>query len=70
MNEIRLLLHDILNALSIARGLNEGVQSALQGELVMTTEQCIEKLSRSIKAMDRVEDSLLKIRASVQDNDK
>lgn len=50
-----LLLHEILNALAIARGLTEGVQSSLMGQLELTPEQKLEKLTRAIKAMDRIE---------------
>lgn len=66
MNEIRPLLHEILNALSIARGLAEGVESSLNGELELTKEQCLDKLKRSFKAMDRIETAAQEIRTQIQ----
>lgn len=66
MNEIRPLLHEILNALSIARGLAEGVESSLTGELELTKEQSLDKLKRSFKAMDRIETAAQEIRNIIQ----
>jgi hypothetical protein len=65
MNEIRHLVHEVLNALAIARGLSEGVQASLNGDIDMSPEQQIEKLGRSIKAMDRVEEGIQQIRTHV-----
>ncbi len=65
MQDLKLLLHEILNALAIARGLSEGVQASLSGELEMTPEQRLDKLDRSIKAMDRIETATQEIRSQL-----
>lgn len=65
MNEIRPILHELMNALAISRGLCESVQMSLKGEIALTDEQKLDKLTRSIKAMDRIEDACRDIRKMV-----
>lgn len=69
MDDIRPLLHELLNALSISRGLSEGVLLSLKGELELTDEQKISKLDRSIKAMDRIETATKEIRSKLLGTD-
>lgn len=65
MNEIRPLIHEVLNALAIAKGLCENVQSSYTGELQLTQEQISDKLKRAIRAMDRIEATTMEIRSQV-----
>jgi hypothetical protein len=65
VNEIRPLLHELLNALAISRGLCEAVQMSLKGEIALTDEQKLDKLTRSIKAMDRIEGACRDVRKMV-----
>jgi len=65
LNEIRPLLHELLNALAISRGLCEAVQMSLSGDMPLTDEQKLDKLNRSIKAMDRIEGACREIRQIV-----
>ncbi len=65
MQEIRPLLHEILNALAISRGLNEAIQMSLDGELPMSDEAKKDRIVRSIKAMDRIEVAVKEIRKYV-----
>jgi len=63
MSELRTIIHELLNALSISRGLSEGVLNSLKGDISLSVEQQISKLERSIKAMDRIEESCKVIRS-------
>lgn len=64
-DEVRTMIHDLLNALAIARGLTESVHSSLRGEIDFTLDQKLDKLDRAVKAMDRVENSTALIRTTV-----
>ena len=67
MQEFRPLIHEILNALAIARGLSEGVQASLKGELdALTPAEQLDKINRIIKAMDRIEKATMDVRGLVQ----
>lgn len=55
MQEIRPLLHEILNALAICRGMNEAIEMSLNGDFPMSDEKKKEKIVKSIAAMDRIE---------------
>ena len=65
MNDIGLLLHELLNALAISRGHCEAVQMSLKGEIALSDEQKLDKLTRSIMAMDRIEGVSREIRILV-----
>lgn len=58
MSDIKPLLHEIMNALTIARGLTENLEVAPE-ELKM------EYIEKAIKAMDRIETATLEIRTIV-----
>lgn len=62
MQEVRPLLHEILNALAICRGLNEAIEMSLNGDFPMSDEKKKEKILKSIAAMDRIETACKDIR--------
>jgi hypothetical protein len=66
MENIRPQLHEILNAVAIARGLTEGIHASLKGELKLSTEQLLDKLNRTYKAFDRIESATQEMRTIVQ----
>jgi thioredoxin-like negative regulator of GroEL len=65
VQEIRPLLHDILNALAIAQGHCENVHSSLGHEGEMTSDQMREKLTRALKAMEKIDSLTNQIRDKV-----
>jgi len=70
MQTIRPILHEILNALAISRGLAEAVQMSLQGDIPLSDEQKKDKLQRSINAMDRIETACKEIRQIIIEKDE
>lgn len=57
MNDIKPLLHEVLNALAIARGMTENVQMAISDEFNMPLDQQLDKINKALKAMDRIENA-------------
>ena len=68
MHEIRPLLHEMMNALAIARGLTEGVIGGMKGDLDLSAEQKLDKLERAVRAMDRIEVATKEVRSIVSKN--
>ena len=68
-DEIRPLFHELLNALSISRGLSEGVLAVLRGDIELSTEAQISKLERAVKSMDRLEAACKEIREIIVSKD-
>lgn len=68
MEEIRPLLHEIQNALAIARGLTEAVQASMKGDIDMGIDQQVDKLARVVRALERIETAAQKVRSLVNTN--
>ncbi len=56
MKELRPMIHELFNALSIAQGMTEAVKESLDGSLELTHEKKLMKLEKSLKAMSRIEE--------------
>lgn len=61
--------HDIFNALAIAKGYTEVIQSSLVGDFELTEDDRKEKLSKAVKAMERAEDLLNELKILVLKNE-
>jgi hypothetical protein len=55
-------IHDLINALSIARGMCETVQMGLTGEVSMSSDQIKDKNQKALRALDKAEVISQKIR--------
>jgi hypothetical protein len=66
MKELRPLLHDLFNALAIAQGMAESLKEGMTGAVEMSSEQQLQKLEKSIKAMLRVEQIANNLKAEIQ----
>lgn len=56
MKEMRSMLHDLCNALSIAQGMTEAVKDSLEGSLDLSEEKRVSKLNKAINSLERVEE--------------
>lgn len=69
MQNIRPHLHEILNALAIVRGMTEGIEAGLTGEMEYSHEQLLDKIKRAFKAIDRIEAATEEVRALAHKED-
>lgn len=70
IKDVRAKIHDVLNVLAIAKGMTEGIEASLKGELDMTEEQMLDKLTKALKSMDRIEEYVLEIRTYLIDKNE
>ena len=65
LSQIRTHLHDLVNALSVARGMIDLVDSSLDEGSKFTPAQQKEKIAKAQRAIDRIEASAKEVRLIV-----
>jgi hypothetical protein len=66
MKELRPLIHELFNALSIAHGMTDIVKEALAGNLELPPEDKIKKIEKALKAIERAEEIANQLKTAVR----
>ena len=69
MSELRDLMHDMMNYITIAQGMAKSVQNGLEGKSEQTPEQRLTKLTKALKAMENIEEAATKMRNIIREQD-
>lgn len=67
MKEIRSLIHDIFNKLTIAQGMMEVIKDSYNGSFVLDEETKKAKVEKAINAIDQAEKIAQEIRSFVKE---
>lgn len=66
LKKTREILHDLINSLAIAKGMGETVKRAMEGKTVLSSEDQLLKLDKSINALKKLESQVMELREVIK----